>query len=113
MAPLFSRRIEFVAPAVSRLARGRGLRGPPPDLVRPGASRSRVLISPHGATCPRPTVRLSPASRRLAEAYRAKDNIVPPMIEAVGAYLSIGEISRIREEALGEPFVPTTWNFGR
>jgi len=57
--------------------------------------------------------RAEAASRRLAEAYRAKDNIVPPMIEAVGAYLSIGEISRIREEALGEPFVPTTWNFGR
>ncbi|MBI2527126.1 MAG: methylmalonyl-CoA mutase [Candidatus Rokubacteria bacterium] len=57
--------------------------------------------------------RAEAAGRRLAEAYRAKENIVPPMIEAVGAYLSIGEISRIREEALGEPFVPTTWNFGR
>ena len=52
------------------------------------------------------------ATRRLGEAYRARENIVPPMLEAVKAYLSIGEIARVREAARGEPFRPTTWNFG-
>ncbi|MBI2963157.1 MAG: methylmalonyl-CoA mutase [Deltaproteobacteria bacterium] len=57
--------------------------------------------------------RAAAASARLHAAYRARENIVPPMIEAVTASLSIGEIARIREAALGEPFQPTTWNFGR
>jgi methylmalonyl-CoA mutase N-terminal domain/subunit len=43
------------------------------------------------------------ARKRLAEAYREKANIIPPMVEAVKAYLSIGEIARVREEGLGEP----------
>ncbi|MBI4562500.1 MAG: methylmalonyl-CoA mutase [Candidatus Rokubacteria bacterium] len=43
------------------------------------------------------------ARKRLAEAYRAKANIIPPMVEAVKAHLSIGEIARVREEVLGEP----------
>jgi len=53
------------------------------------------------------------ARGRLGAAYRARENIVLPMLEAVKASLSIGEIARVREEALGEPFRPTTWNFGR
>jgi len=53
------------------------------------------------------------AAARLRQAYAARANIVPPMLDAVKAYLSIGEIARVREEALGEPFRPTTWNFGR
>jgi len=57
--------------------------------------------------------RAEAARTRLARAYRERENIVLPMLEAVGAYLSIGEISRVREAALGEPFRPTTWNFGR
>ncbi|MEK7701863.1 MAG: methylmalonyl-CoA mutase family protein, partial [candidate division NC10 bacterium] len=56
--------------------------------------------------------RADAAKQRLREAYRARENIVPPMLEAVKAYLSIGEIARVREAALGEPFRPTTWNFG-
>ena len=57
--------------------------------------------------------RAEAARHRLAEAYGQRENIIVAMLHAVKAYLSIGEISRIREEALGEPFVPTTWNFGR
>ena len=61
----------------------------------------------------RDPARASLARARLEGAYRARENIVSPMIEAVKAYLSIGEIARAREAALGEPFRPTTWNFGR
>jgi methylmalonyl-CoA mutase N-terminal domain/subunit len=61
----------------------------------------------------RDPARVETARGRLREAYRARENIVPPMIEAVRAYLSIGEIARTREEALGEPFRPTTWYFGK
>lgn len=57
--------------------------------------------------------RAEAAKQRLFQAYEARENIIPPMIEAVKAYLSIGEIARVREAALGEPFRPTTWNFGR
>lgn len=57
--------------------------------------------------------RAEAAKGRLRQAYAARENIVPPMLDAVKAYLSIGEIARVREEALGEPFRPTTWNFGR
>jgi methylmalonyl-CoA mutase N-terminal domain/subunit len=57
--------------------------------------------------------RAEAAGKRLRRAYEARENIIPAMREAVEAYLSIGEIARIREAALGEPFVPTTWNFGR
>ncbi len=57
--------------------------------------------------------RVDAAAGRLRSAYETRENIIPPMIEAVKAYLSIGEIARIREAALGEPFRPTTWNFGR
>jgi methylmalonyl-CoA mutase N-terminal domain/subunit len=53
------------------------------------------------------------ARERLARAYRDRENIILPMVDAVKAYLSIGEIARIREAALGERFRPTTWNFGR
>lgn len=61
----------------------------------------------------RDPARAEAARRRLGQAYAARENIVPPMLEAVKAYLSIGEIARVREAALGEPFRPTTWNFGR
>ncbi len=57
--------------------------------------------------------RAEAAKRRLRAAYEARENIVPPMLDAVKAYLSIGEIARVREAARGEPFRPTTWNFGR
>ena len=57
--------------------------------------------------------RAEAAKQRLFQAYHARENIIPPMIEAVKAYLSIGEIARVREAALGKPFHPTTWNFGR
>ncbi|OGL08755.1 MAG: hypothetical protein A3I17_07450 [Candidatus Rokubacteria bacterium RIFCSPLOWO2_02_FULL_72_37] len=57
--------------------------------------------------------RAAAARARLARAYEARENIVPAMLQAVQAYLSIGEIARVREAALGEPFRPTTWNFGR
>jgi methylmalonyl-CoA mutase N-terminal domain/subunit len=43
------------------------------------------------------------AKRQLAAAYRERVNIILPMVEAVKAYLSIGEIARIREQVLGEP----------
>jgi methylmalonyl-CoA mutase N-terminal domain/subunit len=53
------------------------------------------------------------ARERLGRAYRDRENIILPMLDAVKAYLSIGEIARVREAALGEPFRPTTWNFGK
>lgn len=52
------------------------------------------------------------AKTKLKEAYQQKVNIIPPMIEAVKAYLSIGEIAKVREEALGEP-APLWFYFGR
>ncbi|MFQ5830740.1 MAG: methylmalonyl-CoA mutase [Candidatus Methylomirabilia bacterium] len=45
------------------------------------------------------------AETRLTQAYRERVNIISPMLEAVRAYLSIGEIARVRAEAMGElPF---------
>jgi methylmalonyl-CoA mutase N-terminal domain/subunit len=41
------------------------------------------------------------AAKTLAAAYERRDNILPAMIEAVEAYLSIGEIARVREDVLG------------
>jgi methylmalonyl-CoA mutase N-terminal domain/subunit len=61
----------------------------------------------------RDSQRAEAARRRLAEAYRARENIIPAMIEAVEAYLSIGEIARTREEALGEPPFRGPFYFGR
>lgn len=53
------------------------------------------------------------AKRRLADAYREQVNLVPPMMAAVQAYLSIGEIARVRQEALGEPAFTGPLYFGR
>ena len=53
------------------------------------------------------------AKRKLADAYRDKGNLVPPMMAAVQAYLSIGEIARVRQEALGEPAFAGPLYFGR
>ncbi|OGW17275.1 MAG: hypothetical protein A3G93_05270 [Nitrospinae bacterium RIFCSPLOWO2_12_FULL_45_22] len=41
------------------------------------------------------------AKKMLAQAYRSRVNIIEPMIEAVKAYLSIGEIVQIRKEVFG------------
>jgi len=41
-------------------------------------------------------------TKKLVAAYKEKVNIIPPMIEAVKAYLSIGEIALLREAAVGE-----------
>lgn len=53
------------------------------------------------------------AERQLADAYRRKVKLVPPMLAAVQAYLSIGEIARVRQEALGEPAFTGPLYFGR
>jgi methylmalonyl-CoA mutase, N-terminal domain len=45
--------------------------------------------------------RVDQAKRTLSEAYRARANIVPPMIEAAKAYLSIGEISALLADVAG------------
>ncbi len=45
--------------------------------------------------------RVETATRQLVEAYRARVNIVPPMIEAVKSYLSIGEIVQVLSAAGG------------
>jgi methylmalonyl-CoA mutase N-terminal domain/subunit len=45
--------------------------------------------------------RLEAAKRLLVEAYRSRTNIVPPMIEAVKSYLSIGEITELLSAAGG------------
>jgi methylmalonyl-CoA mutase N-terminal domain/subunit len=42
------------------------------------------------------------AKKKLARAYDQKINIIPTMIDAVKAYLSIGEIARIRKDVTGE-----------
>jgi len=49
----------------------------------------------------RDTARVLDAGRQLAEAYRARENIVPPMLEAVKAHMSIGEITRLLADAGG------------
>lgn len=49
----------------------------------------------------------------LTETYRSRENIIPAMIEAVKAYLSIGEICKIREEALGETTSSSELYFGK
>jgi methylmalonyl-CoA mutase N-terminal domain/subunit len=50
----------------------------------------------------RDPARAEEAKRRLVEAYLAKENIVGPTLEAVRAYLSIGEIVGALSEA-GDP----------
>jgi len=40
--------------------------------------------------------------QRVKEAALGKDNLMPPIIEAVKAYASIGEISDILREVFGE-----------
>jgi methylmalonyl-CoA mutase, N-terminal domain len=77
------------------------------------AWRDKQMARLEAARRDRDPDRAAAARARLAAAYRARDNVVPPMIEAVGAGLSIGEIARVRDEAVGEPFRPTVWNFGR
>ena len=44
------------------------------------------------------------AKKMLYEAYKAKVNIVPPMIEAVKTYISESEITEVRVAALGERY---------
>jgi methylmalonyl-CoA mutase, N-terminal domain len=96
------------------------------DEDEDGAAGSPVEVQPYdpgwrdkqiqrlaAARARRDPRRAEAAKESLGRAYRARENIVPPILEAVQAYLSIGEIARVREEALGEPFRPTTWNFGR
>ena len=41
------------------------------------------------------------AKKMLAQAYRSRVNIIEPIIEAVRAYLSIGEIAQVRKEVFG------------
>ncbi len=47
--------------------------------------------------------RAEEAGRELAEAYRQRVNIIPAMMNAVQAYLSIGEIAVINRQAQNEP----------
>ncbi len=77
------------------------------------AYRDKQVARLHATRARRDAGRARAAGERLRRAYEARTNIVDAMREAVTAYLSIGEIARIREAALGEPFRPTTWNFGR
>jgi methylmalonyl-CoA mutase N-terminal domain/subunit len=91
---------EDAAPKVERLRYDPGWRDQ--QIRRLEAARAR-----------RDPARVEAAGRRLRAAYAARENIVPPMLDAVKAHLSIGEIARVREAAVGEPFRPTTWNFGR
>ncbi|MDY7031675.1 MAG: methylmalonyl-CoA mutase family protein [Thermodesulfobacteriota bacterium] len=49
----------------------------------------------------RDPVKAEKAGNRLEDAYRQRENIIEPMIEAVKAYLSIGEIVQIREKVYG------------
>ncbi|MEK7386409.1 MAG: methylmalonyl-CoA mutase family protein [candidate division NC10 bacterium] len=77
------------------------------------AWRDKQIGRLQAARARRDRARVEAATRRLGEAYQTRENIVPPMLEAVKAYLSIGEIARVREAARGEPFRPTTWKFGR
>ena len=49
------------------------------------------------------------AKRLLEDAYRDRINIIGPMIEAVKAYLSIGEIVEIREKVYGPANLGHVW----
>jgi methylmalonyl-CoA mutase N-terminal domain/subunit len=75
--------------------------------------RDKQIGRLRAARARRDPARAEAAKARLGQAYAARENIVLPMLDAVRAYLSIGEIARVREAALGERFRPTTWNFGR
>ncbi len=77
------------------------------------AWRDKQIRRLEAARRTRDAAKAEAATARLRAAYAARENIVPAMLEAVTASLSIGEIARVREAALGEPFRPTTWNFGR
>jgi methylmalonyl-CoA mutase N-terminal domain/subunit len=51
------------------------------------------------------------AKEMLAQAYRERVNIIEPMIEAVKAYLSIGEIAQVRKEVFGS--LDLSWFCGK
>ncbi len=53
----------------------------------------------------RDQARVEEVKRALLEAFRSQDNIIPPLIEAAKAYLTLGEISDVRIAALGKEAV--------
>ena len=53
--------------------------------------------------------KVAKAMKMLEDAYKEKRNIIEPMIEAVKAYLSIGEIVKIREKVYGPPNLDHIW----
>ncbi len=57
----------------------------------------------------RDPVKVDRAKKLLEDAYREKVNIIRPMIEAVKAYLSIGEIVEIREKVYGQEDLEHVW----
>jgi methylmalonyl-CoA mutase N-terminal domain/subunit len=47
--------------------------------------------------------------RRLAEAARGTDNLMPPILESVKAYATLGEICQAMKSVFGEHKEPTRW----
>lgn len=74
--------------------------------------REKQIRRLHEVRKKRDSKKAEEAKMRLTKAYQEKVNIIPSMIEAVRAYLSIGEIAIVREMATGEP-QPLDMYFGK
>jgi methylmalonyl-CoA mutase N-terminal domain/subunit len=57
----------------------------------------------------RDSAKAEKAKKLLEDAYRDKINIIEPMVEAVKAYLSIGEIVNVREKVYGPADLSHVW----
>ncbi len=74
--------------------RDEGVATPPPlQRIDPDAER-RQVDGVRRVRAERDPASWAAALRRLDEAARAGDNLLPPLIEAVRAYATVGEISR-------------------
>jgi len=65
------------------------------------AWREKQIARLEKAKRQRDSTRANDAGKRLADAYLVRENIVPPMIEAVKAHMSIGEITRLLADVGG------------
>lgn len=77
------------------------------------AWREKQIVRLQRVRRERDPARAEAARETLAEAYRKRENLIPPMVDAVSAYLSIGEIAKVRQEALDEPPFEGPFYFGR
>ena len=78
-----------------------------PELFRPDASaRDEVLAGLARVRAERDSARSDAALKKLGEAARGTQNLMPTILEAVEAYATIGEICAVLEEVFGRYHPP-------